>query len=52
MTINEQTKQLYRLSFVTGFAFEMMLNKKELQQMIKTTKLVGYKKIENNPLTT
>lgn len=50
-TLDDRKKQLYKLSFVTGFAFEIMLSEKELYNMIRTTKLVGYKKITNNPLT-
>lgn len=51
MTVKDTKKHLYRISFVTGFTFEIMLTKKELQRMIRTTKMVGYKKIKNNPLT-
>ena len=51
MTVEDTKKHLYKISFVTGFTFEIMLTKKELQKMIKTTKMIGYKKIENNLLT-
>lgn len=50
-TLNNTKKVLYRISFVTGFTFEVMLTEKELHNMIRNTKMVGYKKIENNPLT-
>ena len=49
--VNRMEKQLYKLSFVTGFVFEMMLTEKELYNMIRTTKLCGYKKIVKEPLT-
>ena len=38
-------KQTYKLTFVTGFTFNMDLTEQELYDMIRKTKLCGYNKM-------
>jgi hypothetical protein len=45
MPIQKNIKQLYKLTFTTDFSFQIELTVEELKNLIRTKKIIGYKKI-------
>ena len=42
---NELVRQLYKISFVSGWTIEIALNQKELRELTHKKKISGYKVI-------